>query len=182
MDFISTFNPRKFATIDTALSKSDSADFTGLIKNYVDNKNNWHIIAKKLKVNPKELIGIIFQLHDDGFEKIGIEETVYLDAIKPFIDDEMAKRNRYPRIIPLKHHSVKKEQRIRGLIPKYEAGQIFHIDGECRDLEEELVRFPRAVHDDLSDSLAYQLQIAEAGFGSGSREEVEFKLYTAEYN
>ena len=63
------------------------------------------------------------RIHEDGYEKIGIEETVYLDAIKPFIDEEMAKRNKYPRIIPLKHNGVKKEQRIRGLIPKYEAGQ-----------------------------------------------------------
>lgn len=168
---------RKFITIDTAISKSSSADFTGIIKNWVDDSNNWYLRANKLKINPRELINLIFQFHDDGYEKIGVEETVYLDAIKPFIDEEMAKRNKYPRIIPLKHHGIKKEQRIRGLIPKYEAGQIYHISNECTDLEEELIRFPKSQHDDLSDALAYQLQVAERGFGTITDKDQEFGLY-----
>ena len=180
-DDINKMNMRKFVTIDTAISKSSSADFTGIIKNWVDDNNNWYLRANKLKINPRELINLIFQYHEDGYEKIGIEETVYLDAIKPFIDEEMAKRNKYPRIIPLKHNGVKKEQRIRGLIPKYEAGQIYHVTNECTDLEEELIRFPKAPHDDLSDSLAYQLQIAEKGFGSISEDDQNFGLYKTQY-
>jgi phage terminase large subunit-like protein len=180
-EFLATKQFRKFVSIDTAMSKSDSADFTGIIKNHVDELNNWFIQAKKYKINPRELINLIFKFHEEGYEKIGVEETVYLDAIKPFIDEEMAKRNKYPRIIPLKHHGIKKEQRIRGLIPKYEAGQIYHIEGECLELEEELVRFPKAPHDDLSDAMAYQIQIAEQGFGGSASMESDFKLYSTEY-
>ena len=179
---ISRKNYRKFVTIDTAISKKDSenADSTGIVCNWVDNDNNWYLKAKAVKVNPKELINLIFAYHDQGFERIGVEETVYLDAIKPFFDDEMAKRNKYPRIIPLKHQGIKKEQRIRGLIPKYEAGQIYHLTGECVELEEELIRFPKAPHDDISDALAYQLQIAEKGYSIDGTES-EFKLYSTQF-
>lgn len=182
MDFLKDKNFRKFVSIDTAISKKDSADYTGIVRNHVDDHNNWYLIARRYKINPKELINLIFEYHDAGYEKIGIEETIYLDTIKPFINDEMAKRGRYPFIVPLKHNSVKKEQRIRGLIPKYEAGQIYHIENECVDLEEELIRFPKALHDDLSDSLAYQLQIAEQSYGSLDGKEMEFKLYTTKYD
>ena len=181
VDFLADKNFRKFATTDTAISQRESGDFTGIVLNWVDEHNNWYIKTKKIRINPKELIQLIFQFHDEGFEKIGIEETIYLDTIKPFIDQEMAKRSKYPRIIPLKHHSVKKEQRIRGLIPKYEAGQIYHIEGECLPLEEELVRFPKSPHDDVSDALAYQLQIAEPGSGSITGRESEFQLYSTTY-
>jgi phage terminase large subunit-like protein len=57
-----------------------------------------------------------------------------------------------------------KETKIRGLIPRYEAGDIFHITGFCDDVEQELMRFPNSEHDDCADSLAYQLQIAEKPF------------------
>jgi phage terminase large subunit-like protein len=60
----------------------------------------------------------------------------------------------------LKHNQQAKETRIRGLIPRYESKSIFHIEGECGDLEEELLTFPKGIHDDVIDSLAYQLQIA----------------------
>lgn len=180
-EFLADKNFRKFATIDTAVSQRESGDYTGLIKNQVDQHNNWYVQARKMKINPRELINLIFTLYEEGYEKIGVEETIYLDTLKPFLSEEMSKRNKYPRVIPLKHHSVKKEQRIRGLIPKYEAGQIYHIKDECVDLEEELIRFPKALHDDLSDSLAYQLQIAEPGYSSLDGKEVEFNLYSAKY-
>jgi phage terminase large subunit-like protein len=155
-------NVRKFATIDTALSKKANSDYTGIVKNYVNMKNEWNIQAKRYKINPKELINLIFQMHDDGFEKIGIEQTAYSEAIEPFFKDECALRNKYPYVVPLKHGGEMKESRIKGLIPRYESGTIYHID--ALDLEEELLRFPNAIHDDVSDAMAYQLKIAEPPF------------------
>lgn len=152
---------RKFVTIDTALSKGAKSDFTGIVKNYVNNINDWHISGRQYKISPKELINLIFQFHDQGFEKIGIEETAYLEAIKPFFDDECRIRNKFPYIVPLKHGGVMKESRIQGLVPRYETGTIYHIEGECTDLEEQLIRFPNAIHDDIMDALAYQLKLAE---------------------
>lgn len=155
---------RKFVTIDTAMSKGSKSDSTGITKNYVNEQNRWHIKSQKYRINSKQLIDLIFQFHEDGFEKIGIETTAYTEGIEPFFQEECRKRNKYPYVVQLKHGGVMKETRIRGLIPRYEAGDIYHIEGFCDDVENEALRFPNSEHDDCLDSLAYQLQIAEKPF------------------
>lgn len=158
---VNEMKTRKFVTIDSALTKHADSDYTGITKNYVNEKNDWHLDARRYKINSKELINIIFQLHDDGFEKIGIEEGAFTNAVEPFFEDECRVRNKFPYIVKLKHGGVMKETRIRGLIPRYEAGAIYHIEGTCGDLEEELLKFPKSVNDDVSDATQYQNMIAE---------------------
>lgn len=158
---VEALDTRKFATIDPGGKEADN-DYTGIVRNYVDKQNKWNLKAMRVHFDSKELINYIFTLHDEGFEKIGIEETVYLKAIKPFLDEECLRRDKFPNIVPLKHNKTQKEVRIRGLIPRYASGGIFHIEGECGDLEKEMVVFPKGAHDDTLDSLAMQLEIAEA--------------------
>jgi len=164
LEEIGKINTRKFVTIDTALSKGAKSDSTGVTRNYVDKENNWNIRSNRYRINSKELVDLIFLLHEEGFEKIGIEEGAYISAIEPFLKEEMQKRNKFPQVVTLKHGGIMKETRIRGLIPRYSSGSIFHIDKDCIDLEEEALRFPKATHDDCIDSLAYQLQIAQPPF------------------
>lgn len=153
---------RKFLCVDTAISRTDNADSTGLSLNFVDEKNHWHLKAWKVRVNPKQLIDLLFQLHEEyGIEKIGVEETVYLLTIKPFFDEECRKRNIFPYVVPLKHHHTQKETRIRGLVPRYETKSVWHIEESCIDLEEEMLQFPKGKHDDVLDATAYQLQLAQ---------------------
>lgn len=151
---------RKFATIDSALSKGATSDFTGVTRNYVDENNDWNIKCQRYRVGPKALIDLIFTLHKEGMETIGIEEGVYLSAIEPFMKDKMEEYQIFPNVVVLKHNQIMKETRIRGLIPRYENKKIFHIEDACVDLEEEYFRFPKSAHDDCLDSLAYQNQIA----------------------
>lgn len=166
IDDVLRLETRSFITVDTAISEKASADFTGIVRNFVDRENKWNIRVKRLRVNPKELIDTLFQLNDqDKPEKIGIEKTIYLQALKPFLDDEMRKRNKFLPIVELEHYQTAKETRIRGLIPRYDSYSIFHIENECTDLEDELLSFPKGAHDDVLDALAYQLQIAEAPIG-----------------
>ena len=152
-----------YITIDSALSKKKNSDNTGVCINWVDSENIWHLKAYKVKVDPNELINLMFDLHN-AFHPlaIGLEETLMTQAIDPFLTVEMGKRNQFPNVVPLKHGGVNKETRIRGLLPRYERGYIKHINGMCGDLENELVRFPSSSHDDVMDATAYQIQIAEA--------------------
>lgn len=157
-----TFNT--FITIDSAGSKKTSADFTGITINRVSIENKWYIKAYKLKIDSAELIKHIFYLQDTWNPTVlGIEETIYLLAVKPFIEEEMRKRNKFFTVTPLKHQETKKETRIRGLIPRYESKSIFHV-GDCADLESEQRVFPRGMHDDILDSEAYQPQVAFAPY------------------
>jgi predicted phage terminase large subunit-like protein len=62
----------------------------------------------------------------------------------------------------IEHRVTAKTTRIESLAPKYEFRHVFHIR-ECpqiRELEDELLHFPKAKNDDVSDALATVLEIA----------------------
>ena len=159
---VDRLSTRRFLTVDTAISKKASADYTGFCDNSVDSENNWNLKAWRTRLGPKELIDMLFTLYANRqYEKMGIEKTIYLQAIKPFLDDEMRKRGKFLPIVELQHNQIQKETRVRGLLPRYQANSIFHIDGACKDLEEEALSFPFGVNDDVLDATAYQLQIAQ---------------------
>lgn len=153
---------RCFVTIDTAVSQKESADFTGICITWIDLDGKRYVKAYHLKVNPSELIDHLFFLNSSFKpDKIGVEETVYLLAIKPFIDEEMRKRNVFFYIEPLKHGGNKKETRIRGLIPLYMSSTIYHVEGDNKDFEGELLRFPHGKHDDIIDAVAYSIDFVD---------------------
>jgi hypothetical protein len=165
----------RYLTIDTAISQRDSADNNGYCMNFVDRENCWNVKAWKAKETPMQLIDNLFALHSRWhFAKIGIEKTVYLQAIKPFIDEEMRRRNVFLPLVELHHHQTAKETRIRGLLPRYQSGSVYHINGHCEDLEEEQITFPKGIHDDVIDAEAYQLQVAEAGHEDWDEEDLDF--------
>ena len=153
---------RRFITIDPASALRDKSDFIGVVVNYLDQENKWNIQSYKLKVNSMELIRFMFKLNSEiKPERFGIEQGAYRDAIKPFLDEEMRKRNEFFEVVELKHHQTQKVIRIRGLIPRYSSGSVYHIEGMCTDLEEEQARFPKGINDDVLDAEAYQNQIIE---------------------
>lgn len=169
-------NKRAFITIDPAPGKSEKADYIGICINWVDEDNNWNIKAYRIKRDSSELLNLLFKLNTEvDPEKFGIEEGMYNDVIKPFLEKEQRTRNTFFTVEELKHQQARKESRIRGLIPRYSSGSIYHLKGECNDLEEELLRFPKAVHDDVSDAMAYQSQIAEQPFGNENDD--DFDMY-----
>lgn len=157
---VSFMNCRRFLTIDTAMSKKAEADFTGFCDNRINKENFWHIKAWHRKLSPEELVDTIFTLHQaNRYEKIGIEKTSYTDGLKPYLDSEQRKRGIFLPIVELGHKQISKEIRIRGLIPLYASGTIFHINGWCKDLEAEQGSFPVGIHDDVLDAVSYQLQL-----------------------
>lgn len=160
---VSVMNCRRFLTIDTAMSKRTSSDYTGFCDNRINNQNFWHLKAWRVRLGPEELIDNLFSLHQSNkYEKIGIEKTSYLWGLKPFIDAEQRKRGVYLPIVELEHQQVSKEIRVRGLQPRYASGSIYHIEGECVALEEEQAAFPLGIHDDVLDAEAYQIQLTES--------------------
>lgn len=154
---------RRFLSIDTAMSTNAQADFTGFCDNCVTSQNFWNIKAWRMKLGPEELVDAIFNLHKrNNYEAIGIEKTTFTQGLKPYLDIEQRRRNTFLPIVELSHNQKAKEIRIRGLVPRYASGSVFHIEGECDDLEQEMFQFPMGLHDDVLDAVAYQLQLADA--------------------
>lgn len=159
-----------FITIDSQGSnkkKGKKSDYTGITINWVDSLNIWHLKSYRVKISSNELLELLFSLHNTYKpESIGLEKTMFTEAIQPFLTIEMAKRNVYPNVVPLDSGGTAKEIRIKGLSPRYERGHVVHVQGMCDDLEKELLRFPKSKHDDTMDSAAYQVHLAHAPYSS----------------
>lgn len=160
----------KFIAVDPALSEKKEADYSAMVCVGVDHNNTWYILDLwRDKVNPKRLIDQIF-----AWDKkhrpvtVAIETVAFQRIIQFYIEEEMRRRgHRFP-ITELRHTEMSKEERIRGLQPRYESGQILHpkhprnhhLHKLEKYLKDELERFPRGKNDDLADALASILEIA----------------------
>lgn len=151
---------RCIVIIDPAGSKRKTADFTGSTVAWQDEKGVRYFKSYKLKVDSRAIMEHLFYVQE-AFqpEAIYVEEGMYLLVIKPFLDEEMAKRNKFIVIKPIKHNQTNKQTRIRGLVAPYMSGNIVHIEGQCADLEEQLIIFPEGAHDDVADSAAYTITL-----------------------
>lgn len=150
-----------FAFIDPALSEGEHSDFTALTIIDVDANKKWYLrLAQRYRINPTQIMDLIFKLNDQ-FQpmQIGIEDVAFQKALLYMMHEEMLRRNKMVPIIGVKPSTrVTKEMRILGLIPRFEWGNIELASG-LNDFEMEYSQFPRSSHDDLLDSLQYMEQI-----------------------
>jgi len=92
-----------------------------------------------------------------NFRKAVIESVGYQKSLMYFINEEQKRRQIYFNVVELKASSSK-ESRIRGLIPMYKNGIIYHRNTDV-DYENELLTFPVGIHDDRIDAMAYLQQV-----------------------
>lgn len=146
-----------FVFVDPAISQADSADFTGVAVVSVDYEKRWYVrYAKRFKITPTQIIELLFKLNQEfDPQVIGIEDVAYQKALLYFLDEEMRRRNILLPVKGVKPPTEKtKQMRILSMVPRFEWNRIFLNQG-LQDLEIELMQFPRGLHDDLIDSLAY---------------------------
>ncbi len=153
-----------YAMVDLAISQKTSADNTSIqvIGKPLGSPYIYHLDEYTGRFDPLQVIDILFSLkvkYGSELTRVGIEGVQYQKALQYFIEEEQRKRGIYFSIEELKA-SGDKESRIRGLVPMYKAGVIFHrhIDQE---LENELLMFPVGKRDDRIDALAYLQQIVK---------------------
>ena len=161
-----------YVTIDTPSRKEDGevnkgGDYVGICINWVDREGKWHLKSWREKLGPTAIIekmfGILNFLIQAGTPplRFGWEDTAFTRGLEPMLRHEQRMRQIFLPLMWLKHAGRSKEDRIRtGLLYRYETRSVYHLQGECKDLEEELVRFPDSPHDDTSDATAYQSDIA----------------------
>lgn len=176
---LSTITTKRFTILDVAETVQDKSDFTGQVTFNVSPENYWYISrAKRHKLNILGLIKLIFDIWiNEKPDIIGIEKKALEDQIMPLLKVESRKRNVYPIIVELKHGGRHKEDRIKGALQgRFEYGMIYFLEGATDDqglLKSELIDFPSAKHDDLSDALAYGEQFAYEPSNSKTTKSVE---------
>lgn len=161
---------RTFITIDRSYSLERTADFTAFVVVSVDRENRWYVRqADRVKATEKQLIDKIFDLRAYyNPELFGIEQRAFTYTIKPALEDEMRKRGQFFKCEELKDLGRSKAVRIEGLIPRFESQSIL-LKKDQTDLIDELIKFPKGVHDDLIDSLSYQLEISAGAAFKGKK-------------
>lgn len=156
-----------YILMDRAYSMAKTADFTGLaVVGLHKETNNLYILqSERIKADDNVIIQMIFDLRNTYYnnpnytlKSIAIEQKALDMTLKPHLVDKMRIEGVFFEVEPLKDMGRNKNLRIEGLLPRFNLGTIF-FRREFQDLIDELTLFPLAKHDDLSDALAYSLDL-----------------------
>lgn len=148
------YNINFFVGVDFALSESVKADYTAITVVAVDQHENWYVVDYiRDRIGPNEIIQKLMDIMVKWNPKVmAVEKHKEWLAIR---------QNYYKRClqegVPIRIKEVpattNKEVRIRGaLVPKMAAGRL-KLKSNQKELINEFLRFPRARHDDLVDSI-----------------------------
>jgi predicted phage terminase large subunit-like protein len=156
---------RIYTLVDPAISKKTTADFTAIVSVLVDSMNRIFILEiTRLRLDPMETIRGIFA-HYERWQPafVGIETTAYQKALKYFIEEEKRRQHssvKTMQIVEIKP-TIDKVTKIKKLQPKYAIANVFHNsdDKNTPVLEQELLRFPMAAHDDIADCISNIIEI-----------------------
>jgi predicted phage terminase large subunit-like protein len=163
-------NPQKlnkYILVDAASSKKKGSDYTAMIVVGLGGDGNYYILdIVRDRLNLKERADALFRLHrsykpkEVRYEKYGAMSDI------EHMQDRMDKETYHFKIKEV-GGQVSKEDRIKRLLPLFEAGRIFlprtlnkiNWDKKQEDLikifvDEEYLGFPVGQHDDMLDSLA----------------------------
>ena len=144
---------------DLAWEEKRTSDFSVIMPGFLTPGNDLLIdnyICKK-GLRPQEIYEILFSMEERlrsltgssvpiGFEKAKLEKV-----IKHLLKQEMRKRNKYLIFKDLAWDKDKNERILTRLQPRYSQHTIYHRHG-MGELENQIVRVPHGVHDDLPDA------------------------------
>lgn len=150
---------RTIISVDPAFRLKQTNDFSGIVVTKTTVDNFVYIMeAEQKKVNAAGLIEEIFRLVEIYKPLKVLIETVSAQVLLlDLLRDEMRKRDKFFNIEEVKTSTTEtKAMKIRGLVPNYANGRIYHRRG-LKELENQLLEFPRGTHDDIIDSLSMQI-------------------------
>lgn len=131
--------------------------------------DNWYVVEIDHGVfDPGKTIDAVFKHHDKYGSEVYVESVAYQKTLKWHIEERQKKEHNYFYIRELKSRSAK-EERIRGLIPLFNRG-VLHFRNIHKDLELQLLQFPRSKKDDQMDALAMQLDAVHTTIGSRAKQ------------
>lgn len=147
-----------YMAVDFAISEKERADYTVMVVGAVDAYNILHIVdVVRGRMDAKEIIDNIMALNTRYQPDIVTVESGAIEkAIGPFLKAEMFDSGNFINLNPMT--PIKdKESRARSIQGRMRAGGV-HFDKRAEwfpDFEQELLTFPRSVHDDQVDALAW---------------------------
>lgn len=148
---------RYYTFVDPAISQKKEGDNTVVltIAKEIDQPFFYRIREDAGHFTPTQTVELIFKHHDQYKSDVFLEVVAYQMALKFSLEEEQRRKGRYFSINEVKTN-LNKEVKIRGLLPLYENGVIFHLKSDT-EYEKELLQFPRGKHDDRIDCMSFLL-------------------------
>lgn len=150
---------RMYMAVDFAITETERSDYTVMVVGGMDDQGILYIVdVLRERMDAREIIDNMFLLNKRySPDVITVEAGAIEKALGPFLNAEMYKRggdflNLFP-LVPTKD----KQSRARSIQARMRAGGV-RFDREADwypELEQELLTFPRSVHDDQVDALAW---------------------------
>lgn len=146
-----------YTLVDPAISQKKTADNTVVLTLAKEvNGPNWYRVREDAgRFSPTQTVDLIMMHNNDYRSDVFVETIQYQAALKYAIIEEQKKRQKYFIVNEIKAQA-NKETRIRGLLPLYGAGVIYHRKGDV-EYERELLSFPRGRRDDRADAMSFLL-------------------------
>lgn len=171
-EIIDIFNLNRIVLVDPAVSGLSGVCVTG-----TDTADRTFVLkAVKEAWRPPELVEFIFQMVAMYKpETVAIEEVLFSELFRHWLEREMQTRGVFFHITPVKTGGKKKIARIRGLSNFFAGGKIFMHGGQT-DLLNEYERVGADVDEEnlhLLDALAYGPQLWNSGFTMKEMHEME---------
>lgn len=160
MDDIARKLPKRmYAAVDFAISELERRDYTAIVIGGMDEYGVLHIVdVIKDRMDAHEIIeqmlAVQNKYHPDVFT---VEAGAIEKALGPFLKAEMFKRGgEFLNLLPLVP-TKDKESRARSMQARIRSGGVrFDKDTDWwPDFEQELMTFPRGVHNDQVDAMAW---------------------------
>lgn len=143
---------------DLAVSTAQRRDYSAFVVGGVDEEGMLHIVhVIKERMDSLKIIDTLFTLHDRfSPELISIEKGTIEKSIGPFLKAEMFRRGKFLNL-HLIGASTDKQARSKSIAARMRAGGVKFDQSKIwfNDLQEEMLKFPKNVHDDQVDAMSY---------------------------
>lgn len=156
-----------YTLVDLAISQKKTADFTVVLTVGKErNGPNWYVREYTSgRFDPQQTIEAMFDHAARYKSSVNIEAVAYQAALESFVLEEQRRRQasdaefRPFTVNQVKHGTtLKKEERIRGLVPFFKNGTLL-MKKHMAELQKELLQFPKGRHDDHPDCLSFFLSL-----------------------
>lgn len=172
-----------YVSVDFAVSTKQHADRSVISVATIDPDQNLDLIdVRKGRWDPQTLVDNIFSVDEEYEPELWIVESgTILKAIGPYLNEEMARRNRFLSL-HLMTPSKDKVTRARSIQARMKARRVrFDKSADWyEDVEQEMLQFPRGAHDDIVDTLSQFGLALDEVITPPDEDEVEEEAYQAE--
>ena len=162
-EFVDYFEPAEIAGknldiygfVDPSLGGSQTADYCAIVTVGRDLEGYLYALDAWIeRVSPDKLMEKILEKHQEyNYTLFGIETVAFQKVLKMWLDEKSRREGVYLPTREVSQGGINKEARIARLSPLVENGTLRFHKQKCARLVDQLVRFPKADHDDGPDAL-----------------------------